>query len=210
MAASHLQASGEEVEDVVLVPFPAQGHLIPFLALAHLLAHRTSYAIILVGTPGNAQKMRSMLATATITVAELPFPALTTDCRLAVESLQPALKRLLSESPRSLCLIGDAFCGWTLSVAEELGIFHASFSTSGEFGTSVVACLWLQMPHKNTDSDEFELPDLVGLKLSRSHLPPNILAADGMDLWSEFMRRNFLPSLHSGGLLCNTVAELEP
>ncbi|ERN00550.1 hypothetical protein AMTR_s00102p00100280 [Amborella trichopoda] len=120
-----------------------------------MLAHRTSYAIILVGNPRNSQKMGSMLSTTTITVAELPFsstdhglPAsaestdvmpsdlLLPSCK-AVEAPQPALKRLLSESPRSLCLIVDAVCGWTVSVAEELDIFHASFSTCRAFGTSL-------------------------------------------------------------------------
>ncbi|OVA01651.1 UDP-glucuronosyl/UDP-glucosyltransferase [Macleaya cordata] len=70
---------------IIMFPFMAQGHIIPFLALAKRIAQRSSYIITLVNTPQNIKYLRSTLynssssdsTTTTINnrirLAELPF-----------------------------------------------------------------------------------------------------------------------------------------
>lgn len=41
----------------------AEGHLIPFLALARLIEKKNVYIVIIVNTPLNIKKLRSSLAT---------------------------------------------------------------------------------------------------------------------------------------------------
>lgn len=66
-----------------MLPFLAQGHLIPFLALANQIQHRTGFTITIATTPLNAQYLRSAISSNTssaqpnniIHFAELPFPS---------------------------------------------------------------------------------------------------------------------------------------
>ncbi|KAL4195636.1 hypothetical protein AMTRI_Chr05g65720 [Amborella trichopoda] len=235
MEARHGNATGDvscgEPKRIVMLPFLARGHLIHFVALAELLAARTPFAITLVSTPKNAQMMRSILDTATaaaITVVELPFcstdhglpdgvessdavpPALTLHVFHASESLQPAFERLISEGPSPVCVIGDIFTGWTIGVAEKLGVKHVTFLKSSAFGDLAAGTMWHHLPHRKTDSNEFELPGLPGLKLQRSQLTAALKAADGTDPFSAFVRKNVLTSLRSKIMICDTVEELEP
>lgn len=59
---------------IVIFPFMAQGHIIPFLALAKTLEQKTSYTITLVNTPLNIQSLQSSLPPiSTIRLMALPF-----------------------------------------------------------------------------------------------------------------------------------------
>ncbi|KAL4183730.1 hypothetical protein AMTRI_Chr11g99750 [Amborella trichopoda] len=226
------------VEHVVMMPFMAQGHLIPFAALAELLSELHSLKITLVNTPHNASKLRSMMnpkAAGAIDVAELPFSsadhglppdAENTDAlpyplilRLfeASETLEPAFESLISDVARKdgrlpLCIVADVFCGWTVLVAERLGIHHVVFTTCGAFGTLGYASTWLHLPHVGTDADEFPVPGMPGVRLHRTQLASHLRVADGKDGWSIFLQKHISLSMHRsrGDMLCNTVAELEP
>ncbi|KAL7237087.1 hypothetical protein ACSBR1_020206 [Camellia fascicularis] len=60
--------------NIVMFPFMAQGHLIPFLALARQLVQRKCYTITIVNTPLNIQKLKSLLPPETdIRLAEISF-----------------------------------------------------------------------------------------------------------------------------------------
>ena len=83
----------------------------------------------------------------------------------ASTSLKPAFKTIIEdiieeqEGKPPLCIIADIFFGWTAAVAKELGVFHAIFSGAGGFGLDCYYSVWLALPHREVDSDEFELKD---------------------------------------------------
>ncbi|KAK9288805.1 hypothetical protein L1049_017270 [Liquidambar formosana] len=68
---------GSDHEHIVMLPFMAQGHLIPFLALARQIQKRTGFTITIANTPLNIQYLRNTISTTSepsnIRLAELPF-----------------------------------------------------------------------------------------------------------------------------------------
>ncbi|KAF8403868.1 hypothetical protein HHK36_011974 [Tetracentron sinense] len=225
----------ERKENVVMFPFMAQGHLIPFLALAVQIEQRRGYTVTIVNTPLNITKLRSSLPpNTTIRFLELPFCSAdhglppdseNTDVlpyplivRLmeATLSLEPSFKRLISDITHQqqgyppLCIIADMFFGWTIDIAKEFGIFHTVFNAGSAYGMGIYYCLWLHLPHCKTNSDEFSLPDFPQVsKIHRSQLSNHLKIADGTDSWSIFLQKALPQWLHSDGLLLNTVEDLD-
>ena len=216
-------------KDVVMFPFMAQGHIIPFLALAHRIQHR-GYSVTFVTTPLNATNLRSSLPPdSSVRLHHLPFrssdhglppDAENTDSlpyplviRLirASSALRPAFADLLRDL-RPLCVVADIFFGWTAALCRDLRLFHAVFSGCGGFGLACYCSLWLNLPHRNlTDaSGEFSLPDFQEAKtLHVSQLPANIAEADGHDPWSTFQSENLSAWSDSNGFLFNTIGDLD-
>ncbi|OMP03822.1 UDP-glucuronosyl/UDP-glucosyltransferase [Corchorus olitorius] len=195
-------ASDQQI-DIVMIPMMAHGHLIPFLALAKQIHHRTGFTIAIVNTPLNIQYLRSALRqdpTPGITFAELPFNS-------AGHGLPPN-----TESTENLPLdLIDVFFGWTVDVAKSLGIFNFSFTTGGAYGTLAYVSLWLNLPHRQTDSEEFSLPGFPErCRFHVSHLHRFLRNADGTDIWSRFFQPQISSSMQSFGWLCNTAEEIEP
>ncbi|OMO94055.1 UDP-glucuronosyl/UDP-glucosyltransferase [Corchorus capsularis] len=159
----------ENRENVVMFPFMAQGHIIPFLALALHIEKTRNYKITFVNTPLNIKKLRSSLPpNSSIQLLEIPFnssdhglPPNTENCDVvpyqfviklleASATLTPVFKDLIQDiilkqnGQRPLCLIGDIFFGWMSGLAQELGVFHAVFSGSGGFGLGCYYSFWLK------------------------------------------------------------------
>ncbi|KAB5572917.1 hypothetical protein DKX38_000111 [Salix brachista] len=199
----------EPKENIVMFPFMAQGHIIPFLALALHIEKTKSFTITFVNTPLNIKKLKSSIPPdSSIKLLEIPFNSsdhglppnsentdilpypLIISLLHASTSLKPAFKTLIEdiieeqEGKPPLCIIADIFFGWTATVAKDLGVFHAIFSGAGGFGLACYYSVWSALPHRGVDSDEFELKDFK--EASRFHvsqLPLSILAADGSDSW---------------------------
>ncbi|XXG67915.1 hypothetical protein AAC387_Pa06g1149 [Persea americana] len=214
----------------------AQGHLIPFLALARLLEQRTGHTITIVNTPLNILTLQSILPPeSSIRLATLPFngpdhglppncesadtlPNLLFFPRLhkATQTLQPSFDRLISAIAREqdgrqpLCIISDFFFGWTVEIARAHGIFHSVFITGGAYGWAICFNVWINLPHSNNESEEFQLPGFPEtLRIHRSHLSRNLKIADGSDSWFRFFQTEMSLSLRSDGFLFNTEEELE-
>ncbi|KAM4097031.1 hypothetical protein ACJW30_08G150400 [Castanea mollissima] len=193
----------EREENIVLFPFMAQGHIIPFVALALHIEQSKNYTVTLVNTPLNIKKLRSSLPpNSSINLLEIPFSS--SDYGLppntentdtlpyyqviqlveAGVSLKPSFKKLienLTEKQGSppLCIIADIFFGWTASVAKELNVFHAIFSGAAS-------------------------------SIHVSQLAITIKEADGTDPWSIFHQKKNLPEwVKSDGILFNTVEEFD-
>ncbi|KAG2656894.1 UDP-glycosyltransferase 73C1-like [Panicum virgatum] len=130
----------------VLVPFVAQGHIIPLVDLARLLAERGARASV-VTTPLNAARLRGVADQAAraglpLELVELPFPPpgcdLPDDCQNAdmvadnyqflhfffalPELAGPFEAYVRALSPRPSCIIADWLNPWTAGVATSLGI----------------------------------------------------------------------------------------
>ena len=217
-----------------MFPFMAQGHIIPFLALALELEQRKKYSITILNTSLNIKKLRSSIPPdSTISLVEIPFtpsdhglPPNTenTDSipyhlviRLiqASTTLQPAFKTLIQNilfqnQKHQLLIISDIFFGWTATVAKELGVFHVVFSGTSGFGLACYYSLWHNLPHRRVNSDEFSLPDFPEARvIHRTQLPNNISEADGTDPWSVFQKSNLSQWVNSDGILFNTVEEFD-
>ncbi|CAI9106614.1 OLC1v1005810C1 [Oldenlandia corymbosa var. corymbosa] len=226
----------EEKQSIVIFPFMAQGHIIPFLALA-LRIEQKGYLINYVSTPLNIKKLHSLIPpNSSIRLVEIPFNSsdygLPPDAennddlpynlvlRLleAAQDLEPSFRKILAEElingqrKKPVCIIGDFFFGWLADVAHDFGIFHALFSGAGGFGLACYHSLWLNLPHRNTNDEkgEFLLPDFPEAgKFHVTQLSPSLLLADGTDPSSIFQRKCLPTWVNSDGFLFNTVEELD-
>ncbi|KAK9082681.1 hypothetical protein Scep_029152 [Stephania cephalantha] len=218
-----------------MLPFMAQGHMIPFTSLAKRITQSNpKLKITIVNTPLNIQSLEPTISSfPNIALSTLPFdPALhglppnseNTDSlsphhtvRLfhASQSLQPHFHSFIAEIIATeqnppLCIISDVFFGWAVEIAESFGIAHVGFSTGGAYGTALYFSIWMNLPHRRTDAEEFEIVGFSkAIKICRSHLHPNLLAADGSDDWSLFFQKQISLTLKSDGLICNSIEEVE-
>ena len=229
-----VRAMAEREENIVLFPFMAQGHIIPFLALALHIEQSKNYTVTLVNTPLNIKKLRpSLPPNSSINLVEIPFSS--SDYGLpntentdalpyyqviqlveAGVSLKPSFKKLIENLTEQqgnppLCIIADIFFGWSASIAKELNVFHVIFSGNCGFGLACYYSLWIHLPHRYVDSDEFSLPDFAeASSIHVSQLAKTIKEADGTDPWSIFHQKKNLPEwVKSDGILFNTVEEFD-
>ncbi|XWS13238.1 hypothetical protein CRYUN_Cryun36dG0020400 [Craigia yunnanensis] len=207
----------DEHIDIVMLPLMAHGHLIPFLALARQIHNRTGFNITIANTPLNIQYLRSTLKqdpTSGIHLAELQFnsadhglpPNVENTENLPLDligkffassvSLKTPFHNLLldiiaKQGKPPLCIISDVFFGWTVDVAKSTGTVNDTFSTGGAYGTGAYVSLWLNLPHRQTDSEEFGLPGFPErCRFHISQLHRFLRNADGTDLWSSLYRQH--------------------
>lgn len=225
----------QKENNIVIFPFMAQGHIIPFLALA-LQLEQKGYPITFINTPLNINKLQSSIPpNSSIRLVEIPFNSsdygLPPDAEnnddlpynlvfrlLEVSpSLEPSFRKLLADiiseqnGVKPLCVIADFFFGWSADVAHDFGIFHAIFSGAGGFGLACYYSIWLNLPHRsNSEKGEFLLPDFPEAgKFHVTQLSPSLLIADGSDPFSIFQRKCLSTWVNSDGFLFNTVEELD-
>lgn len=226
---------------VVMFPLMAKGHIIPFFDLAKLLAKRGQFIVTIVNTRKNVMELQSMVGAACrgdgsmdIRLEELQFPkgidglppdventdslpynlffSLVRGCEMLQHPFEQLLRRLSDEpAARPTCIVTDIFFGWSLDVANRVGIPRVTFSTTGAFSTSVYYSLWLHLPHKQTDSDVFSLaPDFPDVWFHKSQLPLSLVMTNETDPWYQFLKRQIPKNLQSWGTLLNTFDDLEP
>uniref|UniRef100_A0A5B7CC57 Glycosyltransferase n=1 Tax=Davidia involucrata TaxID=16924 RepID=A0A5B7CC57_DAVIN len=226
---------GCDQEHIVMLPFMAQGHIIPFLALARQIQQTTGFTITIANTPLNIQHLQSTIAKQSqINLVALPFnsadhglpPGIENTETLSLHqiitlfrassTLEAPCRRLISdiaakEGRPPLCIISDVFFGWATNVAISTGTVNVSFSTGGAYGSAAYVSLWQNLPHRFTDGDEFCLPGFPdSCRFHISQLHQFLRAADGTDAWSRFFQPQISLSLRSCGWLCNAVEEIEP
>ncbi|XP_068659414.1 UDP-glycosyltransferase 92A1-like [Aristolochia californica] len=203
---------------LVLFPFMAEGHVIPFIALARHFAKRSHCAITLLITPSMSHKLKPTFPLdSEVRLVELPFTGAERGLPLlqAAETLRPAFKDFISnlcaEAGRdSICVIADFLAAWSIKVAKDLGVCVYVFMTSGAYGSAVGFSVRLHLPHSKTDCEQFPVPEFPRpLRLSRSQLPDNLRLADGTDGLTLFLRRQFSTCFTSDGFLFNTIEGLE-
>ncbi|GMI64408.1 hypothetical protein like AT5G12890 [Hibiscus trionum] len=219
--------------DIVMFPFMAHGHLIPFLALANHIHHHTGFTIAIANTPLNIQYLRRQNSPPWIHLLELPYNSSdhglppntehTEDLPLdqigklviSTVSLKTPFHNLLLDMVRKqgqppLCIISDLFFGWVVDVAKSVNTVNITFATGCAYGFLAYVSFWLNLPHLKTDGEEFDLPGFPDSKFHVSQLHEFMRKADGNDSWSRFFQPQISCCLQSFGWLCNTVEEIEP
>ncbi|GMH17512.1 hypothetical protein Nepgr_019353 [Nepenthes gracilis] len=226
-------AAAAAAHHVLVVPYPAQGHMIPILDLTHHLAVRGVTITILV-TPQNVPILGPLLShcpASSIATLVLPFPphpsipaAVENTKDLPPNSFRPvmvSMGRLYSPllrwfqshpSPPS-AILSDMFLGWTHRLASQLGIKRIVFSPSGALALSVIYSLWRDFPRRADERDdnaEVSFDKIPGSpKYPWWQLSPVYRSYVAGDPDSEFIKDGMKKNLESWGLVINSFSELE-
>ena len=224
---------GEAGCHFVLVPLMAQGHTIPMIDLARLLAQRDAQ-VTFITTPFNASRIRTTIdrvhdSGLPIKFVELPFPCKELDLpegcenldvvpstelahnffdglRLLAKPLETYLRQL--PSPPS-CMIVDFCHPWTREVAHNLQIPRLTFFSMCCF---TLLCIHNVSHYKVFDNitDEHEayaVPGLTHKILVTKAQAPEWFSAPG---WEKFAKEVKDAQLAADGIVVNTFDDLEP
>ncbi|KAF4388129.1 hypothetical protein F8388_014812 [Cannabis sativa] len=210
----------------LMIPFMAQGHMIPMIDIARMLAKRGA-KITIVTTPGNAACFERILARAvetglSIDLIILDFPSKEVGLPEGCDNLdklpslhwasklfqaasmmqQPAEKRIEELNLRPNCIIGDMVFPWTINIARKFNIPMISFSV-----TSCLCMLcWRNVYSSNvlenisSETECFVVPGLSKrFEITKAQLPSKRF----LDQWMEAEKGSY-------GIIINTSEELEP
>ncbi|TKW06967.1 hypothetical protein SEVIR_7G275800v4 [Setaria viridis] len=161
---------------VLVVPFTAQGHTLPLLDFAALLAAR-GLRLTVVTTPANLPLLSPLLAAhpEAVRPLTLPFPSdtflppgleSTRGCSPeyfpvfvhALVSLREPILAWARSQPADpvVAVIADFFCGWAQPLARELGAAGIVFTPSGVLGTAIPHSLFRRLVRRPAEcGDEF-------------------------------------------------------
>jgi len=219
----------------VLFPFMAQGHMIPMIDIARLLAQR-GVTITIVTTPHNAARFKNVLNRAiesglAINILHVKFPyqefglpegkenidsldstELMVPFFKAVNLLEDPVMKLMEEmKPRPSCLISDWCLPYTSIIAKNFNIPKIVFHGMGCFNLLCMHVLRRNLEIlENVKSDEeyFLVPSFPDrVEFTKLQLP---VKANASGDWKEIMDEMVKAEYTSYGVIVNTFQELEP
>ncbi|KAL0915329.1 hypothetical protein M5K25_015741 [Dendrobium thyrsiflorum] len=220
---------------IILIPFMAQGHMIPMVDLARLLAS-SGALVTFITTPVNAARIHPIIeclknSHLPINFVQLPFPSVdvglpdgceNVDLISSPDLFKPFMKALslfgeqvklyltatnLTVVPAN-CIIFDSMNSWVGAMAESLGIPHIIF-----YGPSCfyILCAHLLKKHQvlksiNDDYELFKVPELPE--------PVEVMKAQVMRLmdrpgWEKESEEFYETEKSACGVVMNTFEELE-
>jgi hypothetical protein len=221
----------------VLIPLMSQGHLIPMIDIAKILAQRNAVATIIT-TPLNAARFNATIDRAVesglpIRLLQLQFPyaeaGLPEGCEnidsipspdlimnfvTAMNLLQQPVEQLLEElKPSPSCLISDKHFAWTAETALKFHIPRVSFDGTNCFSLLCFNSLYVSKVYENvlSDTDTFVVPGLPDrIELRKAQLPGAFNPGpNGKDL-NVFREKVREAEAEAYGVLVNSYEELEP
>ncbi|KAL8132286.1 hypothetical protein AgCh_007962 [Apium graveolens] len=224
-------AISEPGAHILIIPYPAQGHMIPLLDLTHQLALRNLTITILV-TPNNLHYLNPLLirhpsiqplvlpfpAAAALpagikNIHDLPFGSSRLFTMVLTDLYDPIVNWFQNHPLPPVAVVSDIFLGWTNRLANELKISRYVFSPSGALALSIVYNLWQYMPKRNDVTDKNEVIKFLEVPNSPSFpwwkISPvfrNYVAGDPQ---YEVFKDSFQGNISSWGLVINSLSELE-
>ncbi|XP_020082120.1 UDP-glycosyltransferase 89B1-like isoform X2 [Ananas comosus] len=231
-SSSSSSSNGRRRPHAVVFPFPAQGHMIPLLDLAHVLSLRYGFVVTVVVTPLNLPLLGPFLSATPAAaplvlplpgggggpgraehVRHLPSPSSAPSLIRALSLLRPAVlswaRTLDPARPPVSLVVSDFFLGWTHHLAADLAVPRLAFFSSGAFADSLIQHLWLHPPSA-ADGDPHSFPSLpTAPSFPYAHLPSlNRGYRRGDPDW-EFARDSLLANALCWGAAINTFHALE-
>ncbi|KAL8526175.1 hypothetical protein ACS0TY_015410 [Phlomoides rotata] len=219
----------------ILFPFLAQGHLIPMVDIARLLATRGVVVTILL-TPQNGNRVKGVIDRAiasglSIRVFHLKFPFAEAGLQEGWENLDmlPSLDHWLklfnavymlreqveellqALQPSPTCLIADMCISWATDLALKLHIPRLVFH-----GTSCFSLLcfhmivtWKSFEALTSDTEYFVIPDIPDrIEITKAQM---IGTSDGITPeWAKIRKEMMESEEQAFGTVANTFEELEP
>ncbi|GLJ07774.1 hypothetical protein SUGI_0073900 [Cryptomeria japonica] len=177
--------NGLKKPQVVVVPFTALGHFIPFLDLTRLLASN-GLLVSYVTTPGNVSFLTWM---------EEQFHQQTTT---------PPMR-----------IVYDIFMDWAIDMAQKFNVASVMFNTYGAFAISLMQSISSSIMQKMLGKDgednlvvNFNLPR--PLRLSKHEVCPDFVNPDLSNSIQLFVYQCFQKIGKGSVILINTFHELEP
>lgn len=215
---------------ILVFPYPAQGHMIPLLDLAHHLATR-GLTITIVVTPKNHPPLTPLLSLHSYSIRPLilnfpKHPSIPSGVEnhkdlpqksfhLMIHAMEglynPLLEWWTNQDSPPVAIISDMFLGWTKRLATQVGVPGLVFSPSGAMALSVMYSIWRNQPQKPAD-------DCVPVTFSNMpnspsypwwQVSPFYRRYLGGDPDMESIKESFLSDVASWGLVVNTFMELE-
>ncbi|KAL1190739.1 UDP-glycosyltransferase 73C4 [Cardamine amara subsp. amara] len=219
----------------VLFPFMAQGHMIPMIDIARLLAQR-GVTITIVTTPQNAARFKNVLSRSTesglpINVVHVKLPyqeaglpegqdnADLIDSRefmvpffKAVNMVEEPVMKLMEEmKPRPSCVISDFCLPYTSKIAKKFNIPKVVFHGMGCF---CLLCLHVLrqnleiLQNLKSDKEYFWIPSFPDrVEFTKPQVPVRTNASGD---WKVFLDERVKGEETSYGVIVNTFQELEP
>lgn len=217
----------------VLFPLMAQGHMIPMIDIARILAQR-NIIITIVTTPLNAARFTATIARSSqsglqIRLVQLPFPHEEAELPYGFENIdmlpsldmalnfftalsflhQPAEKLFEELKPRPSCIISDMCLPYTFHIATKFNIPRVSFVG--------VNCFHLLCNHNvrihnilestKEESEYFVIPGLPDqIEMTKAQLSAPV--SEGA--WKKLIEKMGEAEKGTYGVLMNSFQELEP
>ncbi|XP_050380457.1 UDP-glycosyltransferase 73D1-like [Argentina anserina] len=228
------QAGQQEQPHFVLVPLMAQGHMIPMIDMARLLAER-GVMVSLITTAYNASRFESSISRAKyqsglpISVVKMPFPCKEVGLPVGSESLdtlpsrtllrkffkalsmlqEPLEKYLEDQKIQPWCIISDKALSWTSKIAQKFNIPRIVFHGMCCFSLLSSHNIKLYNSHTSVASDfePFAVPGLPQrIEITRAQLPGAFVTQPDLD---DFRDKNQVAEAKSYGVVVNSFEALE-
>jgi UDP-glucoronosyl and UDP-glucosyl transferase len=218
----------DKAKHVLIIPFPAQGHLIPLLDLAHHLSLHHGFTLSILVTPQSLPLIQSFLSStpaASPLLFPFPFhPAIPSGAEHArhlpthihpvllsrpLSLLRPQILSWAKSIPNPVTLvISDFFLGWTEALARDIGVPRVNFVCISAFAAAIIDYVYSHVPKPNDEL--IQLGSLPSSPLFAFRELPQVFRSyqPGNPDW-DFIRESFLANFTSWGVLVNTFNALE-
>ncbi|KAJ9181490.1 hypothetical protein P3X46_009616 [Hevea brasiliensis] len=218
----------------VLIPLMAQGHMIPVIDMARLIAER-GVIVSLVTTPHNASRFEEVIYRAresaglSINLVQIPFPSQGVGLPIGYENLdtlpsrdllkkfyhalaklqQPLETILENTMPPPSCIISDKCLYWTSKTASRFNIPRIVFHGMSCFSLLSAHNVRLHNAHLSvsSDSEPFVVPGMPQeFQVTRAQLPGSFVSLPDLD---DVRSKMHEAESTAFGVVVNSFNELE-
>ncbi|KAG2329128.1 hypothetical protein Bca52824_000308 [Brassica carinata] len=226
--------SSHDLVHFVVIPFMAQGHMIPLVDISKLLSQRQGVTVSIITTTQNVARIKSSLSSSSpssnINIVEVKFPfeqagvpegcesvdMLDSTADLAKffnaantleEQVEKAMEKMVHPPPS--CIIGDISLPFTSSLARKLKIPKLVFHGFSCFSLACIHVVQESGTLKAVDSND-EYFDLPGLPDRLEFTKPQISVLQPVEGgMKEVMDKIIESGIDSYGVIVNSFEELE-